>query len=210
MLHGYMPLSHPLLSRQPKSSQPALPLLTGLPELRLAQARVHEACGPARTTFALWLAAHTSGPLLWIAPGWAGAHLNSDGAHGWIDPGRLVFVSPRRTEDLLWTMEEVLRAGATALAVVDLPALPTLTQVRRMHLAAEAGAREGPQPCTGLLLTPGTGGAPGVETRWQLDPSHAGGQQIWRLERRRARTAPAKGWDIYRPRATADLQLKSA
>lgn len=190
---------HPLLSRQPSRPVPLLRPLPEVPEIGLAQARVHEACGPARATLALWIAAQTDGAVIWIAPAWTPHRLNPDGVRDWIDPARLVFVQPSRSEDLLWTMEEVLRAGACALAVVELPALPTLTQVRRMHLAAETGTNEGPCPPTGLLLTPGDGGAAGVETRWRMSPAHKDRQQCWRLERTRARTAPMKNWDIRTP-----------
>lgn len=193
-----MPVSHPLLARKQARDTPSAALLPDTSEITLAKARVHEASGPARRTFAMWLAARTQGPLLWIAPPWAPERLNADGVSAWFDPARLVFVSPKRGEDLLWTMEEVLRSGAVALAVVDLPALPSLTQVRRMHLAAETGSTEGIHLPLGLLLTPGQGGASGVETRWHLQQRHCRGQDHWELERLRARTAPPKKWKLHR------------
>ncbi len=69
--------------------------------------------------------------------------------------------------------------------------------MRRLHLAAETGASEtGPRPL-GLLLTPGQGGAQGIETRWHMAGDHRpGGDPGWRLDRRRARTAPQKGWRV--------------
>lgn len=205
-----MSSAHPLLTRRPARTGPALSLLPNAPELHLAQARVHEACGTARRTIALWVAAQTSGPVIWVAPPWVPEQLHPDGVAQWIDPARLIFVQPRRAEDVLWTMEEILRAGTVGLAVADIPGLPGLTQVRRMHLAAETGAREGQYAPLGLLLTPGAGGAAGVETRWHLSPAHARGPDSWRLERLRARTAPQKGWDIHRPTCTAPPQIKSA
>jgi protein ImuA len=158
----------------------------------------------------MWLAARTEGPVFWIAPSWAQERLNSDGVCAWIDPARLIFINPRRGEDLLWSMEEVLRSGAVALAIADLPDLPGLTQVRRMHLAAETGGQTGTHLPLGLLLTPGTGGAAGVETRWQLDPRHEGSGQHWHLKRVRARTAPPKGWQIAQPHTRDPLQIKTA
>jgi protein ImuA len=203
-----MSLSHPLLSRRPATEGPSLQLLQGAPDLRLAQGRVHEACGAARRTLAVWLAARTTGPVLWVAPRWSKERLNSDGLSPWIDPARLIHIYPQRPEDILWTMEEILRAGAVALAVADLPALPGLTQVRRMHLAAETGAREGQHAPLGLLLTPGEGGAAGVETRWHLSARHDQGQDAWRLERLRARTAPRQAWDVEQPGASTTPCLK--
>jgi protein ImuA len=205
-----MPVAHPLLSRGPARIAHGIPLLPDTDEVTFLQGRVHEASGPTRRTLALWLAARTAGPVFWIAAAWSKDRLNSDGVCQWINPARLVFVSPKRTEDLLWTMEEVLRAGAVPLSIADLPDLPSLTQVRRMHLAAEAGGRSGAHLPVGLLLTPGKGGAAGVETRWHLRPCHNGEQDSWQLERVRARTAPQKGWMIERLRKTGSLRIKSA
>lgn len=205
-----MAFAHPLLARRPARSAPFVSLLPTDGELALMQGRVHEASGPARRSFALWLAAQTDGPVFWITPSWARDRLNSDGICQWINPARLIFVSPKRAEDILWTMEEVLRAGAVALSVADLPDLPSLTHVRRMHLAAETGGQSGAHLPLGLLLTPGKGGAAGVETRWHLRTGHEGGQDNWHLDRVRARTAPHKSWTIERARETRKLKIKTA
>ncbi|WP_300014536.1 hypothetical protein [uncultured Roseobacter sp.] len=204
-----MSAPHPLLSRRPARKASAVPLFPA-PDFHLAQARVHEACGLARRTLALWVAAQTEGPVIWIAPSWAQEQLHCAGVADWIDPARLTFIQPRRPDDVLWTMEEVLRAGVVALTVADLPGLPGLTQVRRMHLAAETGAGTGHCAPLGLLLTPGIGGAAGVETRWHLSPAHTRGPEGWRLTRMRARTAPQKTWDVHRPTRKAPPQIKTA
>lgn len=172
---------------------PALPFLG---TLRLARARVHEICGPARRTLALMVARETAGPVIWIQAGWLPERLFPDGISGHIAPARLIFITARRVEDLLWSMEEALRPGAVALVVADLPVPPGLTAVRRLHLAAETGAAEGRVPPLGLILTPGEGGAPGVESRWHLTPRHGATQSRWRLERLRARTDPPKIWHL--------------
>lgn len=192
-----------LLSRKPARAVPALPLLPGTDRLTLAKGRVHEACGPARHRLALWLAAQTDGPIFWITPGWSQDQLNPCGLHPFVDPGRFLFVTPKRPEDILWSMEEVLRAGAVAFAVADLPGLPSLTPIRRMHLAAETGGAQGDHLPLGLLLTPGRGGAQGVETRWHLRPDHKGTSGTWRLSRLRARTAPQQSWEVIQKRSHA-------
>ncbi len=202
-----MPVSHPLLSRRPAKAAPALPLLSCAAEISLAQGRVHEACGPARRSFATWLAAQAQGPICWIAPQWQRETLNSDGLSAWIDPARLILIAPKRGEDILWTMEEVLRSGAVALAIADLPELPGLTPVRRMHLAAENGAVAGGCLPLGLLLTPANGGAAGVETRWHLRSRHRRGADHWELTRLRARTAPRKSWQIEGAGTPSSLRI---
>lgn len=186
-----------LLDHRPARPRPQLSLH---PEVTLDLARVHELCGPARWTLALWLAGRMRGPVLWIAPGWESTRLDPDGMHRWADPGRFLFVRPRRAPDLLWCTEEALRAGAVPLVVADLPGPPALTPVRRLQLAAETG---GAAPL-GLLLTPGEGGARGVDTRWHMAPAHAGRAWEWRLERRRARTLPPKAWQVRPPRGDTE------
>ena len=171
--------------------------LTVLDETAFTPARAHELCGPARRMLALTIAAALDGPVVWIRPAWQPDRLCPDAVRRFVNPGRLIFVSPQRPEDLLWVMEETLRSGAVPLVVADLAGPPALTPVRRLHLAAETGAaarRPGP---LGLLLTPGGGGAQGVESRWHIAPRHSADVSAWRLERRRARTAPPKAWMLH-------------
>lgn len=165
----------------------------------LGKGRVHEFCGGARRRLALWLARAMSGPVIWIRPSWHPDRLHMAGVAAEIAPGRLIFVEPTRAADLLWSMEEALRSGEVPLVVGDLPDPPGLTPVRRLHLSAEAGAEVTGHAPLGLLLTPGQGGAPGVETRWRLDPAHDGPEHAsWRLERLRARSEPPGTWSIGR------------
>lgn len=202
MYSAGMVLSHPLLQHSPSRAAPGLTLLPHSEQHMLALGRVHEGCGPARHRLALWLAAQTTGPVIWIAPDWGADQLNPCGMMPFIDPARLTFVHTKRAEDVLWSMEEVLRSGAVPLAVADLPGLPGLTAVRRMHLAAEAGGKMRGRAPLGLLLTPGMGGAQGVESRWHLAPDHKGTPGAWTLRRLRARTAPEAAWQVARQKDT--------
>ena len=177
-----------------RNHPPKRPALTVLKDIDLDLGRV----------FALILAARTNGPVLWIAPAYGTDKLNPDGMLRFVDPGRFIFVAPQRAEDLLWSMEEALRSGAVPLVVADMPGFPGLTPVRRLHLAAEAGAAQAPRPPLGLLLTPDAGGAQGVETRWVMQPDMAPDMAKelphdhlrWHLARSRARRAAPRDWHI--------------
>lgn len=202
----------PLLSRRPHRAGPALDLGAGA---RLTLARLHEGCGTARRSFALLIAARLTaggyrGPVWWISPAWEADQLHAEGVAPIFGPERLLFVRPKRAEDVLWTLEEILRSGTAALAVADIPGVPGLTAVRRLHLAAETGAEMGRTAPLGLILTPGPGGAQGVESRWRLDCAHGPRHTEWRLERLRARMDPPRSWRVTqemtleRPETEAD------
>ena len=166
------------------------------PGVHLTLRRVHEACGPNRRSLAMMIAQKMEGPIFWVTPEWNTDHLHADGMISFINPGRMTFITPKRTEDILWIVEEVLRSGAVPLVIADLSGLPALTPVRRLHLAAETGLTEGTSTPLGLLLTPGDGGAPGVESRWHLAARHQGTDDIWQLNRIRSRSAPPSSWRL--------------
>jgi protein ImuA len=207
-----MSAATPLLSRRPHRAGPVLDLGAGA---RLPLARLHEGCGLARRTFALLVAARLAaagdkagdktGPLWWISPAWEADQLHAEGVAPFFPPERLLFVRPKRAEDVLWTLEEILRSGTAGLAVADIPGLPGLTAVRRLHLAAETGAEMGARAPLGLILTPGPGGAQGVESRWRMEGDHGPGRTAWRLDRLRARMDPPRSWQV-----DAELGLRKA
>jgi protein ImuA len=175
----------------------------------IARGRVHEFCGPARVALAAQVMGAGMGPVMWISPGWQAERLFPDGVARFADPGRIIAVRVRRAEEALWAMEEALRCGGVPLVVAELTTLPGLTPVRRLHLAAEAGAEAAQQAGQGvaplgILLMAGEGGAPGVESRWRMRPlpsastlvEEAG--QAWHLLRERARIAPPAAWHLRR------------
>ena len=184
--------THPLK----RGRERATPMLDLAPDIALPLGRLHEACGPARRSFALWVASRTTGPVFWVSPPWGAEQIYPQGIKHLLHPGRVTFVSPTRAEDVLWTLEEVLRSGQVPLVIGDLPGIPALTPVRRLHLAAEQGGVAAGRLPLGVILTPGDGGAAGVESRWAMRPEHQRGPNRWGLTRLRARTAPVKDWSI--------------
>ena len=99
-------------------------LLELWPGIRLTLARAHEACGQFRHSFAMMVAQNTQGPVFWVAPEWSTDRLHAEGVTPFLSPGRLTFVSPKRAEDILWCVEEILRSSAVPLVVADLLACP--------------------------------------------------------------------------------------
>lgn len=168
-----------------------------LGDLTLRRARAHEFVGPARRTLAMMLAARMQGPVFWIVPAWTAERLHAEGLWRFADPSRFIFLTPQRAEDVFWTMEEALRSGIVPLIVADIPGPPGLTQVRRLHLAAETGQAESAHAPLGVLLSADARGAPGIESRWRMDPDHGAQDAVgWALTRLRSRTDPPKTWGV--------------
>lgn len=125
--------------------------------------RVHEAEGRGRRAFAQFQALWHSGPLVWILP----AHAPEIPMLRGLPQGvgeRLHLLRPTRETDLLWCIEEALRAAPVGLVIAE-PSQPfSLTAGRRFQLAAEAGHT------TGLMLIQADQGSNATETRWHCDP----------------------------------------
>ncbi|MEQ5871353.1 hypothetical protein J4E08_15810 [Sagittula sp. NFXS13] len=193
-----------LLTRGSHRSPPSLSLVEGID---FVLSRVHEICGAARRTLALQVAARAlqgrDGPLIWITADRDRTMLCAPAVAAFLPPGRVLFVTPEQRRDGLWAMEEALKDGGAPVVVTEVAEPPGMTPVRRLHLAAETGATSGPHIPLGLLLTPGDGGAPGIETRWRCDPAHMETRPGWRLERLRARMLPPSTWHWTGTKATA-------
>lgn len=190
-----------LLTRQP---QRAAPRVQVAPAISFLTGRAHEICGAARHVLALWIAAQMQGPILWIRPQWAHDVINSDYVQSFMDPGRILYVAAPRETDTQWSIEEAMRSGAAPLMIAEMTKPPSLTAVRRMHLAAENAPGT---PPLALLLTEGDGGAAGIETRWHMSPTHHDVPNSWRLERRRARALPPQAWAVTATCDTRNLRL---
>ena len=125
--------------------------------------RVHEAEGRGRRTFALFQAMRHPGPLVWIAP----AHVPELPMLRGLprDVGeRLHVLRPNGETDLLWCIEEALRAAPVSLVIAEPEKPLSLTAGRRLQLAAEAGRT------IGIMLIRGDAGSNATETRWNCEP----------------------------------------
>jgi protein ImuA len=125
--------------------------------------RVHEAEGRGRRAFALFQAMRHPGPLVWILP----AHVPEMPMLRGLPRGvgeRLHVFRPVGEIDLLWCIEEALRAAPVSLVIAEPERPLSLTAGRRLQLAAEAGRT------TGLMLIRGDAGSNATETRWNCEP----------------------------------------
>lgn len=146
-----------------------------LPWGGLPVAGLHEVAGLAATTFAVLLVRallarpEERRPVLWCQSEMSERERGRLHGPGLVDlgldPGRFIFVTPRREREVLWAMEEALVCGAVALAVGEVAALG-MTESRRLQLAARRGG------AAGLVLRgpESDRGASAALTRWRMDP----------------------------------------
>ena len=125
--------------------------------------RVHEAEGRGRRAFALFQAARHPGPLVWIVPSHAPELPMLRGLPRGVGE-RLHLLRPTGETDLLWCVEEALRAAPVGLVIAEPSSPLSLTAGRRLQLAAEAGRT------TGLMLIQQGAGSNATETRWACEP----------------------------------------
>ena len=129
----------------------------------LVHKRVHEAEGRGRRAFAMFQAARHPGPLVWILPSHAPELPMLRGLPRGV--GELLhLLRPVGETDLLWCVEEALRAAPASLVISEPEKPLSLTAGRRLQLAAEAGRT------TGLMLIRQDAGSNATETRWNCEP----------------------------------------
>ena len=164
------------------------------------------------------LAAADDGMVLWCLPR---TDLYGPGlaAHG-LDPARLVLVRAPRNAEILWAMEEGLRAPSIAAVVGEVGSLAAVAS-RRLQLAAE---RSG---ITAFLLRRWRDGGQAARernlpnaavTRWRIAalpsqplPGEPGvGRPRWRVELLRCRGGEPACWEVEEADATAHVSLAAA
>jgi protein ImuA len=140
-------------------------------------------------------------------------------AHG-LDPARLVLVRAPRDAEILWAMEEGLRAPGIAAVVGEVGSLAAVAS-RRLQLAAE---RSG---ITAFLLRRWRDGGQAAHeralpnaamTRWRIAalpskslPGEPGvGRPRWRIELLRCRGGEPACWEVEEADATGHVSLAAA
>ena len=184
-----------------------IPSINFIDNLNLSSGKVHELYGNSRTTLALIIAKKMQGHIFWIRTESNPNLLNADGIIDFINPGRLTFINVKTSNDILWSMEETLRAGCIPLVISDLPKIPEFTAVRRLHLALKSNINND-KICLGLLLTPQQGGARGVESRWQFTANHSKLNTEWLLECTKAKNIKLRKWKVIKKSKSIDLITK--
>jgi protein ImuA len=156
--------------------------------------------------------------VLWCLP-----HLDLYGpglaAHG-LDPARIVLVRAPRDAEILWAMEEGLRAPGIAAVVGEVGTLATVAS-RRLQLAAE---RSG---ITAFLLRRWRDGGQAARernlpnaavTRWRIGALPSSplwgepgvGRPRWRVELLRCRGGEPASWEVEEADATGHVSLAAA
>jgi len=164
------------------------------------------------------LAATGDGMVLWCLPR---PDLYGPGlaAHG-LDPGHLMLVRAPRDAEILWAMEEGLRAPGIIAVVGEIGVLPAVAS-RRLQLAAERSGiialllrrwRDGGQAARERALPNA------AVTRWRIAalPSQPPrgepgvGRPRWRVELLRCRGGEPACWDVEGADATGHVSLAAA
>ena len=186
-----------------------------LPWAGLPHGCLHEITGPANDAaaigFTAWLAGISCGNgwVLWCRSARrreeAGQIYGPALARFGIDTDRLLFAKARSANDLLWAMEEGLRARRFA-AVIGEGATPDLIQTRRLQLAAETGAS------TALMVLPSHAGRiSAAMTRWAVSacPADSPDRARWHLRLERCRGGAHGAWFVEWNDETLRLDLSA-
>jgi len=170
----------------------------------LLAARVHEAEGPGRRSFALFHTLRHPGPVLWILPEHEPKRPMLRGLPAGLGE-RLMLLTPKGETDLLWCVEEALRATPVALVIAEPQQPLSLTAGRRLQLAAETGGT------TGLMLIRDGQGSNASETRWRCEPAAAATADStlhrWSLNKNKSGTIGS--WTVNWNGASAAVHLVS-
>lgn len=176
----------------------------------LRRARVHEACGPLAASFAAVMAAKARGYVFWAREARLSETIAPHSLDIFFDVSKLVVARTAAHSETLAVAEEALRDGVCPLVVMELTAPLSLTEGRRLQLAAQAGGT-----ATGLCLISEDMPNNTAETRWHCAPlpdPDSGAEdstlQRWRLIKNKSGTLGA--WDVRWDQSARRLIVVSA
>lgn len=120
-----------------------------------------------------------------------------------LSPQQVLLVRAATTAQVLWAMEEGLRAGGLAAVVAEVDDVDFSTS-RRLQLAAEA------RGVTALLIVPALSAVSGAVTRWQLSSRGGEGEAVhprWGVELTRCRGGAPAAWEVEWNHASNDFAV---
>ncbi len=171
--------------------------------------RVHEACGPLAVCLAAAMFALTLGYAFWLRERHLPENITPHRLNTFFDVTNLVVAQTGRQTETLAVAEETLRDGVCPIVVMELTAPLTLTEGRRLQLAARTGGT------TGLCLTPAHMPNNTAETRWHCsalpDPQSTPEDstlQRWKLIKNKSGTCGV--WDVRWDQSARRLIVVSA
>lgn len=170
----------------------------------LSRDRVHEVEGPGRRSFALFQTLRHTGPVIWVLPAYETQRPMLWGLpRDLVD--RLTLLTPTSEVDLLWCVEEALRAASVTLVIAEPQKTLSLTAGRRLQLAAQAGQT------TGLMLIRNDQGSNATETRWRCEsaPATAADSTLHHWELNKNKSGTFGFWTVNWNGATAAIHLVS-
>jgi len=126
--------------------------------------RAHEVCGPGAYFFAFTLAARVGEQVLWVREAWQSDQINPAGFDRFFDSRNLLVAIAKNQAEVFAVAEDALRSGALMLVVLELSKPQSLTEGRRLQLAARDGK------ATALSIIPQDMGSNAAETRWHCAP----------------------------------------
>ncbi len=138
--------------------------MTACDPVPLRPGRVHEACGPVAAGFAAIVAAGARGHVFWVLESRTRKTIVPQSLNTFLDVSKIIFAKADSQTMVLAVAEEALRDGVCPFVVIELTAALSLTEGRRLQLAARAGG------ATGLCLIPENIANNTAETRWHCSP----------------------------------------
>ncbi len=130
-------------------------------QIQLSKGKIHEAQGDSADMFAVLVAAHLQGPVIWIGLDRDIRSLAPTALQTFLDPARFIMIEAINRMEILWAAEQAMRTNGVVSVIVELKNDLDLNESRRLQIAAEQSG------CLGVILIGGKALTSAAETRWQ-------------------------------------------